>query len=515
MDKEVVDPPPADFELESYAAGYAGRTQVMRLLWIASRCPALELQALRMAHDAVRHGGVRVSSGGAGGEGEGKGSGSGDKGKAGAAPSSNTALYLQVCEKGAGRLGSEREYDGEWARGVDERARARMEKLEADLQSSKALLIKESIRIAHLDVGDHHAARGDLPEALKAYVRSRDYVASPSHNIAMCLAVVRVASELGNWPLVLSYVSKAEAELASAGGAAKQPQTAAGGGGTLPSDPALGAKLAASAGLALLKSGRYKQAARRFCETSFELAAGGFPEVLTPADVALYGGLCALATFERGELRRRVIHNPGFCSFLELLPEIRDLVHGFYGASDYTGFFRRLETLRAVASLDLHLAQHAPSLWRQIRERALIQYVMPYATLDLGRMATAFGTDVKSLAGELAPLIADKQILARVEDVDGERPVLRKDRGDVRAEALQAVADLRAQYTKDAHKALERMEAFRTGGPLDAVAAAEGFASPSGPGERRGPRERGPRPSGARREGGMGMMGRMGGGGGE
>lgn len=40
-------------------------------------------------------------------------------------------------------------------------------------------------------------------------------------------------------------------------------------------------------------------------------------------DVATYGGLCALATFSRQELRSKVLDNIGFSSFLELAPEAR------------------------------------------------------------------------------------------------------------------------------------------------------------------------------------------------
>jgi hypothetical protein len=46
-------------------------------------------------------------------------------------------------------------------------------------------------------------------------------------------------------------------------------------------------------------------------------------QVLSPADVALYGGLCALATFDRSELQSKVIGSIGFREFLELHPQVR------------------------------------------------------------------------------------------------------------------------------------------------------------------------------------------------
>ena len=47
-----------------------------------------------------------------------------------------------------------------------------------------------------------------------------------------------------------------------------------------------------------------------------------FREVLAAQDVATYGGLCALASFDRTELRRHVIENMVFQEYLELCPEV-------------------------------------------------------------------------------------------------------------------------------------------------------------------------------------------------
>ena len=40
-------------------------------------------------------------------------------------------------------------------------------------------------------------------------------------------------------------------------------------------------------------------------------------------DVALYGGLCALASFDRAEIKRNVVESIGFREMLELNPEVR------------------------------------------------------------------------------------------------------------------------------------------------------------------------------------------------
>ena len=64
----------------------------------------------------------------------------------------------------------------------------------------------------------------------------------------------------------------------------------------------------------LSAGGKYKMAARKFVEVEPELqyahtlpCAEWSKHVLLPRDVALLGGLCALAAFDRDELRQHVI----------------------------------------------------------------------------------------------------------------------------------------------------------------------------------------------------------------
>lgn len=45
--------------------------------------------------------------------------------------------------------------------------------------------------------------------------------------------------------------------------------------------------------------------------------------------------------------------------------------------------------------LDPHLADHIETLYSQIRQRAVMQYVAPFTTVDLNTMATAFNSSVR------------------------------------------------------------------------------------------------------------------------
>jgi len=72
---------------------------------------------------------------------------------------------------------------------------------------------------------------------------------------------------------------------------------------------------------------RYNAAAQLFLQSSFDNA--DIPRIMSQRDVATYGGLCALASFTRTELKEKVMENPGFKEFLELFPEVRELIKGY------------------------------------------------------------------------------------------------------------------------------------------------------------------------------------------
>lgn len=110
------------------------------------------------------------------------------------------------------------------------------------LACSQTNLIRESMRMGFNDKGDFYYARGDLQQAFKCYARTRDYCTTSKHIIAMCLNVILVSIELGQFVHVLNYVQKAEKDV---------------------QDNVVLAKLRCTAGLAHLESRKYKLAARK------------------------------------------------------------------------------------------------------------------------------------------------------------------------------------------------------------------------------------------------------------
>ena len=116
----------------------------------------------------------------------------------------------------------------------------------------------------------------------------------------------------------------------------------------------LKSKVASAFGLVALHEKNYHAAASKFIECSADISSS-YNEVLHAEDIALYGGICALASFERKELKEKVINNSSFKAFLELLPWLRELITDF-SSSNYTLCLQTLERIKVCWSLDLTIA---------------------------------------------------------------------------------------------------------------------------------------------------------------
>ncbi|CAN8254067.1 unnamed protein product [Cochlearia groenlandica] len=392
-------------DVEAYAALYKGRTKITRLLFIANHCEGnnntIQLEALRMAYDEIKKG-------------------------------ENTKLFRDVVNMINGKLGDKYAMDSSWCNTIDRRAELKKVKLESELSSYRTNLIKESIRMGYNDFGDFYYACGLLGESFKNYVRTRDYCTTAKHIIHMCMNAILVSIEMGQFNLVTNYVNKAD----------QIPETL---------DPVVVAKLRCASGLAHLEVNKYKLAARKFLDVNPELG-NSYNEVIAPQDVATYGGLCALASFDRSELKAKVIDNINFRDFLELVPEVRELINDFY-SSRYASCLEYLESLKANLLLDIHLHDHVDTLYEQIRKKALIQYTLPFVSVDLTRMADAFKTNVSGLEKELEALITDNQIQARI---DSHNKILFARNADKRNATFQKVLQMGNEFDRDSRAMMLR-----------------------------------------------------------
>ncbi|KAG5190126.1 26S proteasome subunit RPN7-domain-containing protein [Tribonema minus] len=393
---------PPHFNVKSYAARYTGPTAVKRLMFIASRCPALAREAYSVALTAIKAG-------------------------------IDTKAYEELIRLAGPHIEPEGGIDSAWMESADRRTRQRLDQLDAELNAHKAALNKDGIRRAYAALGDAHAARGEPEAALAHYARMRDFCGGGEQTAAMCLAVARAALDMQNAMQASAYVMRAQ-----------QPEVA----GTRAE-----AQLHATAGLIHLLQKDYAECARCMLRVRPDIIAAAPSALLAPEDVATYGVLCAVAALPRSDLRARVLENASFAPLLDLVPRARDaardLLHGRYAAC-----LSALEGMRGELLLDAHLAPHVAALVDGARDACLLQYLAPYRRARVADVARALGSAPAAVEASAVRLIAARRLTARIDAAAGAIVACGADR---RRAALQSVAAAGEECRREMRAALLRM----------------------------------------------------------
>eukprot|EP00166_Cyanidium_caldarium_P005773 ctg_726.g388 len=201
------------------------------------------------------------------------------------------------------------------------------------------------------------------------------------------------------------------------------------------------AALRACLGLVALLQGELRRAAKYFLAVTARLRESGATDLIALDDVAWYGVLASMVSFSRAEIKALVLDSPSFKEVLDEAPHAKHIVNAFYRLR-FTECLASLYRARADLRLDLFLHRHVEVMLRAIRRKGFVQYVSPYATVDLRRMHRVFATggadgglSFEALEGELADMIRAGDIHARL---DGRRKALITNRIDACHEAMCA-----------------------------------------------------------------------------
>lgn len=258
------------------------------------------------------------------------------------------------------------------------------------------------------DLGHFFYDTGDYSNAHKAYMKMREHCTSNKHLADMTLRLVYVSIAQKSWLGVQANLAKVDAAQLKGDEKAK-----------------LEPIIAACSGLAHMSIGNFREAATHFLGTppaflTAEPAANitWQREVLTGNDVAVYGGLCALASMDRSDLQNKVLSNNEFRNFLELEPHIRRAINLFCN-SKYSACLEVLEGYRNDYLLDVYLSKVLATIYGRIRTKSIVQYFIPFSCVTLDEMASKFpAPEDKSIEDELETLINNNTLNARIDLVD-------------------------------------------------------------------------------------------------
>ncbi|ETO14960.1 COP9 signalosome complex subunit [Reticulomyxa filosa] len=227
------------------------------------------------------------------------------------------------------------------------------------------------------------------------------------------------------------------------------------------SDAKSRSKALAALGLALLRQGRYDNAVSHFVDCDYSIH-GQWPEALSGHDIALYGGLCALASLSRANLKKKnfaflvlthkgegvnfffflksqiVLDNEHFKRFLELRPTVSKLVRGFYD-NEYGIVMSGLNALKKelIVCFCVHVVFvsekggwfihiyakkkkttwankiHFVPMWND--KFFFFKKKSPYSAMDMKKMAKAFNVSLPEMEQELSTCVSDGHIQAKID----------------------------------------------------------------------------------------------------
>jgi COP9 signalosome complex subunit 1 len=186
-----------------------------------------------------------------------------------------------------------------------------------------------------------------------------------------------------------------------------------------------------------------------------------YNDLFSLEDIGTYAGLCALATMDRDVIMEKALGSAEFRALIELVPDIRELITDFC-ATRYSSCLAYMQRMRPDLILDPYLGRddHVDRLFHKIRSKALVQYVHPFETVDMDRMAAVFKMDVKSLEAELVPLIESKAISFRI---DTQHRSLHRKRVNVRRDTLANALAMGEASFSEAEIMLLRMNLVKHG----------------------------------------------------
>ncbi|EIW53311.1 G protein pathway suppressor 1 [Trametes versicolor FP-101664 SS1] len=422
-------------ELEAYLSSYSGRAHVDRVLHIMSVCPTLAPQALQLAITEAL---------------------------SGRDPNMYRSIFLgyerahSEAPEEIPELSALATPDQQWLEETSAKNQAERTKLEVELKTYTSNMIKESIRMAHRDLGDFYRSTGEQNAALKHYTKSREFCTTSQHVLDMCMSVIELLMEQRNYSHIATYVFKAEAALDSASVARANTGPEAPAGSAQASKEKRNAerekvqtKLDVAAALSHLGQSNYEKAAQTFLKAGpvkgLEEWAG---KIIAPGDIAVYATLCALATFTRPAIRTQILDNDNFGMYIEQEPYVRELVESYMN-NRFKSVLDILDRYSTRHYIDIHLSSHVLNLTNLIRSKALVLYFQPFSSIRLERMGQAFGWTIDEIEQQVVTLIQAGEIKARV---DRQNKILKAKETDQRAalfaKAIKSGQDMQAVNRK-------------------------------------------------------------------
>ena len=384
-------------DLRTHLSQYSGHSQVYRALHIAEiagKGSSLRLEAFRYAVERCRQ-------------------------------TPNTTLYKKLCSSCYAEYPLEEfKCDELWVNQTEASTRVQTDRKEMDINQARNAGIRENMRASLSDLGDLHYRAGNLPMAIKTYSRCKELCTSAEHHYQAALKIVFPSLENGNWAAVTNSAQKA---LSNVGANALYKS-----------------KALMVMGVAQIQQRYYRQAAKYLLDVTRE-GMGQFSEFIVDKEVALYAGLCALASYEREDLRVKFLKLVSFKAYLDQYPAVEKAVEAVL-ACRYSEAVTLIDSICQDLKYDYFLAPVLSDLREEIRTRLIQQFIYPFKAIRIEEIAAAFNLHSTIMEKELERLISKGLVKARI---DSHNKVLQSRFADQRGVTFQLALETGEEMVRE------------------------------------------------------------------
>jgi COP9 signalosome complex subunit 1 len=272
-----------------------------------------------------------------------------------------------------------------------------VKKKDTEIQQLQKAIIRDSIRISYFELGRIHYQFGFLSEAVKAWCRSLDYATQEEDLFNVTYHLAQAAFENQSPIYLTKYAGEAEARERTLG---KQ------------TNKTMQVKVLDA--LSSLQSDNLKDAAIRMANNIQVTDESALTEFVRAKDLAFYIVICSLHSLNRKEIKTHILSAPGYKALMESTNDggsinLSDVIENFLNGR-YMDYQSQINEIARQMKFDVYFGHRLGRVMKNIRKKALIQYVTPYKVIDMREIQKAFGIPLEQIETEIAELIIQKQI---------------------------------------------------------------------------------------------------------
>lgn len=286
--------------------------------------------------------------------------------------------------------------------------------------------MKEDIRVALNALATFHMSCGRFAEAQRIFISTLEYCTSPQHRLEYSQKLSVCALELRAWSLAQGQATKSRNYAQHISPAARQ---------------RVNAQADATHGIVCLKKGKYERAAHYFLDVTTNIGAS-YTEVAAMEDIALYGSLCAVASFSRASLKTAALRRESFHEIMQTVPGVREMISCVV-ETKYGEALEILQALEPWAVNDRYLSDCWDELKGKILEKIICVYFTPFVSCDLNSMALELRMPLEDLEAQCAKLIVAGKLAARI---DSHRKIMQRRSTDQRTQTFSKALQIGDSY---------------------------------------------------------------------